>query len=455
MKQKLRIFASFVMALIMLAGCAGSAQPAPTNPPAPPAESQATAVPEIAAAPETVAEAKPENPISITLMASQNWIKEVDRELFQKFQDKTGIEVKTLLTPDGGYETLLGSALSGGSNAIDIFMGGVGIAAVSSGVTEVAVDLSTEPWVANLENWAVTANTYDGKLLGFSTWGVDYEGILYNKTYFQENGLKVPKTWDEFIALLEQVAALGKIPLYEGINGTWHTASWFYCATPAIIKEDPDLFERLNASKDNKYTESAAAIKALGQIQQVLSEKRYYTNDGQAEDWFGSYPSLTNRETVMMLTYSAYAAELKSGDYNSQDEWGMFPVPLCDETIGVSNGGGISKYINKNSRNVEACKEFLRFLAEPENLEAYYAGRSDLITSSFKGVKSVKPTTATTDMQLNSSETPIIMLLRTVLFWAPDQYKLMQGMAEKSVTPVQYLESIDEYRAEMFEASEE
>ncbi|MEG1677727.1 MAG: hypothetical protein RR379_08650 [Clostridia bacterium] len=43
---------------------------------------------------------------SITLMASQNWIKDVDRELFKAFEKETGIEVKILVTPDNGYDTL-------------------------------------------------------------------------------------------------------------------------------------------------------------------------------------------------------------------------------------------------------------------------------------------------------------------------------------------------------------
>lgn len=38
---------------------------------------------------------------SITLMGGQNNIKEIDCELFKKFEDETGIEVKVLLTPDG------------------------------------------------------------------------------------------------------------------------------------------------------------------------------------------------------------------------------------------------------------------------------------------------------------------------------------------------------------------
>ncbi|MEG0125740.1 MAG: hypothetical protein RR816_06630, partial [Clostridia bacterium] len=87
---------------------------------------------------------------SITLMASQNWIKDVDRELFKVFEKETGIEVKILVTPDNGYDTLLGTSLAGGSNAIDLFMYAAGSMMVSAGIPEIALDLSGEEWVARL-----------------------------------------------------------------------------------------------------------------------------------------------------------------------------------------------------------------------------------------------------------------------------------------------------------------
>lgn len=344
----------------------------------------------------------------ITLMASQNWIKDVDNELFAKFEEATGIKVKVSLTPDNEYTTLLGTTLSGGSDAVDMFMYSAGSPMRSDGIPDVAEDLSGETWVDGLENWAVEANTADGKLIGFSTWGIDYEGILYNKTFFEENNLEVPETWADFIALCDQIKELGVYPLYEGINGTWHTQSWVYGLTPKMYEEKADFADYLNESKDNKFADIACFKEGLEQIGELLcakdgDEPKYYVNDGQAEDWFGSYTSLQNREAVMMFTYSAYPAELAAN--GCEDEFGMFPVPLLDNKAAVSNGGGISKFINKNSKHIDECKQLLNFLAEKENLETYYAARTDLVTASFKDVESVSATTATTDV-LERSEEP-------------------------------------------------
>ena len=395
----------------------------------------------------------------INLMASQNWIKEVDNELFAKFEEETGIKVNVSLTPDNEYETLLGTTLSGGSDAVDIFMYHAGSPMVSAGIPEVAVDLSDEEWVGNMEDWAVKANTADGKLCGFSTWGIDYEGILYNKTYFEENNLQVPKTWDEFVALCDQIKSLGMMPLYEGINGTWHTQTWVYALTDKMLEEKPDMVEYLNESKDHKFSDFECLKGGLTQLQEFLSAKdengnpKYYTNDGQAEDFFGSYTALQNREVAMMATYTAYPAELAAN--GATDEFGMFPIPLMDNYTVVANGGGVSKYINKNSKNIDACKELFNFLAQDENLETYYAARSDLVTAAFKDVESCQPTTATTEALELSEHEPPTQFIKDVLYWDPDVYKYLQGMAEGTTTADDFLTSVDNYRASMFDTAAE
>lgn len=406
--------------------------------------------------PQSTGSEKKEYAQSITLMSGQNYIKDIDRELFEKFKEETGIEVKVLLTPDGEYESMVTSNLAGGSDVVDVFLYGAGNVMVSAGIPEIALDLSNEEWVSRYEDWALEANTYDGKVYGCSTWGVDYEGIIYNKTFFEENNLSVPETWDEFVKLCDDIKALGVTPLYESINGTWHTQGWFYGMTPSILEAKPDAVEYLNAGKDNKWADIPVVAEGLTQIRDFLGAKengvpKYYTNDGQAEDFFGSYPSLLNRETVMMFTYSAYPAELAA--QGGTDEWGMFPCPVLDNKVGVSNGGGVSKFINKNSSKIEESKLLFEFLTRDENLEAYYGARSDLVTSAFKDVESVASTTATKEMLERSERTPEVMMLKSVLYWDPDIYKYMQGFAAGETSVEQMIQGMDDFRATMFDAA--
>ena len=46
-------------------------------------------------------------------------------------------------------------------------------------------------------------------------------GILYNKDLFEENGWKVPSTWQEFTTLCDEIKQSGTLPLYLGFKDTW------------------------------------------------------------------------------------------------------------------------------------------------------------------------------------------------------------------------------------------
>ena len=46
-------------------------------------------------------------------------------------------------------------------------------------------------------------------------------GVLYNRAMFEEYGWEIPETWDEFIALCEQIQSEGIQPLYFGFKDTW------------------------------------------------------------------------------------------------------------------------------------------------------------------------------------------------------------------------------------------
>lgn len=425
-KRTSALTAYFVLSTVILSGCTGIK-------------------------PQIVETQQPEK-TAITLLASQNWIKDIDRQLFREFEEETGIEVELLLTPDNGYEELWGNCMSGGNEAVDIFMGAAGSGFMQSGIRDIVVDLTEEEWVNDMEDWALESVSYEDKVLGFNTWAIDYEGILYNKTYFNEQGLEVPATWEEFLTLCGRICDLGSVPLYEGINSSWHTRSWINGLTPALYREIPDLPGYLNAGTEHGYRDIDAFRKGLEQIQELFSAKengrpRYYISDGKDEEFQGSYEFLTERKTIMMFTYSAYAGELE--DYGSQDEWGMFPVPLLDNRTAVSNGGGMARYINKKSKHIEECKELFRFLAREENLERYYEARSDFAASAFQDVKAVHPTDAMLEILERSEETPVVMLEKDVYYIDPHMYQYIRGFADGTCSVEEFIRNCDSYREKM------
>ena len=51
--------------------------------------------------------------------------------------------------------------------------------------------------------------------------GLNVEGFWYNKDLFEQAGVEVPTTWDEFDAVLEKLDAAGIQPMSTGGSDKW------------------------------------------------------------------------------------------------------------------------------------------------------------------------------------------------------------------------------------------
>lgn len=116
----------------------------------------------------------------ITLMSSTNHVRDVDRKLAEKFEKETGIHVDFQLTVGDQYADAVMACLQSGEGP-DIFMGQVGTELESFQPDIYALDLSNEAWVKKYPDWVKEQMTYDGKMVGFTTWGRDLRAMVYNK----------------------------------------------------------------------------------------------------------------------------------------------------------------------------------------------------------------------------------------------------------------------------------
>ncbi|HXO96190.1 MAG TPA: extracellular solute-binding protein, partial [Chthoniobacterales bacterium] len=92
------------------------------------------------------------------------------------------------------------------------------------------VALNDLPGMENFTQIARTAwSTDDGKTTFAVPMASVIHGFFYNKAIFKELGLSVPKTEQEFLAVLDKVKANGKyIPLVIGTKDQWESATMGY-----------------------------------------------------------------------------------------------------------------------------------------------------------------------------------------------------------------------------------
>ena len=148
MKKFVYPFFLFFMVLLFVVGCS-SAEEEAVEEDAPAADT---------AADETVDEvAEPaQESVTLTYMASQDWVKEAEMELAVKFEEETGIHIDFQIVPADQYFNLLTTKLNSGE-ATDIFGGQSGKTdlQVLYNVEENAVDLTDEEWVSRMDPLAL------------------------------------------------------------------------------------------------------------------------------------------------------------------------------------------------------------------------------------------------------------------------------------------------------------
>src|SRR4051794_23893182 len=164
--------------------------------------------------------------VTLTVLASQDWIRTAEPQLAKKFEDQTGIHIDNQIIPADNYFQVLKTKLNSGQGP-DIFMGQSGVTdlKVNYNVEANALDLSNEEWVKREDPAAVAQSTVNGKVYGQEIWDI-YSGywvIVYNKDIFQKAGItSVPTTYNEFVAACDKVKAAGVTPVFEPISDGWH-----------------------------------------------------------------------------------------------------------------------------------------------------------------------------------------------------------------------------------------
>ena len=109
-----------------------------------------------------------------------------------------------------------------------------------------------------------------------------------------------------------------------------------------------------------------------------LNERGYFNEDPLATPHELALELVGTGEAAMYVQVSAIIPDLEA--IGGEGNFLLFPFPGADvaEEVWIPAAASAGWGVNAASDNVEAAKEFLRFLAQPENLTAYSTLRSEI-----------------------------------------------------------------------------
>jgi len=221
----------------------------------------------------------------------------------------------------------------------------------------------------------IILNTDDGKLPMVPVFSNTY-GMLVNKDLFEKEGLNVPTTYQELVAVCEAFSKKGYKNPIMGYSQK-ETTSLFtltiyplFCGTVANNKEavgklnalDPSAGEYMRSSLEKIVQflkDCHVDLEACAEIENNYDAVilRFFEGDVPMMTCSGDTVSGTAKRESRSEAFIA-----------SPFKYTFVPIPMSDEGAGFLDMPNLQFSVNKDSKNRDMANEFMRFLITSEEL---------------------------------------------------------------------------------------
>ncbi|WP_071433660.1 ABC transporter substrate-binding protein [Angelakisella massiliensis] len=343
--------------------------------------------------------------ITLSIAVNQSWNKPNFEPLLKKYEEQNpGIKFDLQVIPDGQFDELLLSKLRTGEGPDMVHYGMTQLFQKYS-VDETLVPLDDEAWVKDLIN--PDSVTVNGHIYGAPSNSMGaISGLIYNEKMFEENGVAVPTTWDEFLTVCETFKSKGITPIMIPGKDAWTIGMWICTMFPnVIVDQAPEIYDKIN-TQEVKYADIPGFADCLDKMKELV-DKGYVNSD---------YLSTTVDMGLVMLMEEK-AAMAVSGDYWISDVYAkdpesrlrMAPLPVVDNARLTCGTIRVVSIFN-SSEHIDECKKFLNFLQESEQQVATNSDWGTL--PAMNGVEMELPawTQAVNDNYVSKGQVPLEQL---------------------------------------------
>lgn len=367
------LFAFLAVAVAILIALSGCATPAAPSAPA----AQPTAAPaQPTAAPAQPTEAPAAEQVVLTWLQDDSEQSQANSKALADAYMALHPNVKITIEnrPQGGDgDNIVKTRLATGEMT-DIFSYNSGSLLQALHPADTLVDLSQEPFMTNIVDSFIPTVSQDGQTFGVPTGTAMGGGILYNKKVFEQLGLKVPTTWAEFEANNEKIKAAGITPVIAsyGPNNTW-TSQLFVLADYCNLQNAMPNFAADFTANKVKIADTPAAMEGFNYLAEG-NTKGWYQKDFATASFDQALKMLADGSGAQYPMLSFALAPIAANSPDAVQDIGFFGQPGTDAakncaTIWMPQG----TYIPKTTKNVQAAKDFLGFIASVAGADALTA----------------------------------------------------------------------------------
>lgn len=376
------MFLLFVVAALVLAGC--------TTPPAAPAAPAATSAPaqEEAAAPAEEPAAGEKVVLQYWEMDWGNLVTQALQASVQKFNEThPNIEVQMTMLTWGDYMQKMLSAVAAGTPP-DVTGGDSGLPfnfyaqGEALELDELYAEWKSDGTFDDLTDWGKEKWNFNGHFVGVS-WQIDARAIYYRTDLFEAAGVSIPTNHDELLQVATQLTNRDAEQYgicFPGKAGSYDTDQFYM----TLVFQNGGMLSDKEGNPTFETPEHEAALdlelKLLadaapeGVPGYTFAEVTRLYEDGKCAMVFngGWFIQQVKAEAPDIYAKTAILPPLKGTGANAQQRIVGFYNPWM---------------IFKDTKHPKEAQEFLKFMADPENLKGVYAGDLGSKFSPFKSIR--------------------------------------------------------------------
>jgi raffinose/stachyose/melibiose transport system substrate-binding protein len=229
--------------------------------------------------------------------------------------------------------------------------------------------LNDEPWVADMDDTYAKTVSVNDQVYGAPFGSAFGGGILYSKKVYDELGLEIPETWDEFMANNAKVKEAGIDPVIQSYGETWTSQIFVLADYHNVAAAAPGWDEKYTANQV-KYSQEPA-IEGFRHLEEV-NEKGYLNKNFASVKFPPALSMLANGKGAHYPALTIIVPNLETSDPDKIDDVGFFAQPAQEaEHTGMTLWLPLTAYIPKSTEGakLDAAKKLLAFIASPEGCD--------------------------------------------------------------------------------------
>lgn len=228
------------------------------------------------------------------------------------------------------------------------------------------LDLTGEAYLDNVIDNYKESIKYKGKNYVVPI-SANFSGVFYNKDKFEAAGYTVPKTYDELLAMAEDIKSKGEVPFLFPDKDSWTLIQcWEDNIDGSIRGSRKSLYDGIAAGTAT-FQDDKTAQESIAKVAEI---RQYGQGDTLALGYDQAISDFATGKSYMFMQGIWALPSIKKA--NPDMKIGMFSFPAGEGVdTKVSMGIDVNIAIAATCKNPDAAKKFLEFLSSKEMVQLY------------------------------------------------------------------------------------